>query len=112
MLRLPMMPKTLLTSAALFATLSIPHPARALEWALNKEQSRITFEMVAPDGSLTGQFEQFEAEINALHHEMAEPAFYQQPGNRIAVENARLKSLEEHLAAAYERWELLDTLER
>jgi polyisoprenoid-binding protein YceI len=62
-LRLPIMLKASLTSAVLFATLSFAHHAQALEWALNKEQSRITFEMIAPDGSLTGQFEQFEAEI-------------------------------------------------
>jgi ATP-binding cassette subfamily F protein uup len=73
---------------------------------------RLTYKERQELDGLPAAIEQFEAEINALHHEMAEPAFYQQPGNRIAVENARLKSLEEHLAAAYERWELLDTLER
>ena len=61
--RLPIMLKNLVTSAVLLATLSFAHHAQALEWALDKGQSRITFEMVAPDGSLTGQFEQFEAEI-------------------------------------------------
>lgn len=61
--RLPIISKTLLTLFAFAATLSFANPAQALEWALNKEQSRITFEMVAADGSLTGQFEQFEAEI-------------------------------------------------
>jgi polyisoprenoid-binding protein YceI len=62
-LRLPMMLKAFLTSAALFGALSFPHQASALEWALNKEQSRLTFEIVAPEGSLAGHFEQFEAEI-------------------------------------------------
>ena len=41
---------------------------------------------------------------------MAEPQFYQQPGARIAEEQARLKALEETLAAAYERWAALDEL--
>ena len=63
MLRLPIMPRALLSSVLLFATLSFMHQAQALEWALNKQQSRISFEMVASDGSLAGQFEQFEAEI-------------------------------------------------
>jgi len=55
--------KALLTSLALVAALTFTNPAQALEWALNKGGSRITFEMIAADGSLTGQFEQFEAEI-------------------------------------------------
>jgi hypothetical protein len=39
---------------------------------------------------------------------MAEPQFYQQPGMQIAAEQARLKQLEEQLAAAYHRWEELE----
>ncbi|HKJ62609.1 MAG TPA: YceI family protein [Hyphomicrobiales bacterium] len=61
--RSPIMLKALLTSLALVAALTFTNPAQALEWALNKGGSRITFEMIAADGSLTGQFEQFEAEI-------------------------------------------------
>lgn len=63
MLRSPNMLKALLSSLILVTTLTIANHAQALEWALNKLQSRITFEMVAADGSLSGQFEQFEAEI-------------------------------------------------
>lgn len=63
MLRSPNMLKTFLPSLLLAATLIFADHAQALEWALNKQQSRITFEMVAADGSLSGQFEQFEAEI-------------------------------------------------
>ncbi len=54
--------------------------------------------------------EKCEAEIGALHREMAEPEFYQQPGPRIAEEQARLKLLENQLAAAYQRWEELEQL--
>ncbi|MBX2804853.1 MAG: YceI family protein [Hyphomicrobiales bacterium] len=64
MLRLPLMLKALNSSIVfLFAVVSFANAAHALEWALNKAQSRISFEMVAPDGSVTGQIEQFEAEI-------------------------------------------------
>ena len=44
-------------------------------------------------------------EIEALHRDMAQPQFYQQPGAKIAEEQARLKLLERDLAAAYAQWE-------
>lgn len=52
--------------------------------------------------------EKYDAEIAALHREMADPQFYQQPGAQIAAEQARLKQLEEQLAQAYHRWEELE----
>ena len=52
-----------------------------------------------------------EAEIVALHGILAEASFYQQPGERIAQETARLKQLDEQLAAAYLRWEELAAFE-
>ena len=41
---------------------------------------------------------------------MAEADFYQQPGPVIAAEQERLSRLESELAAAYQRWEELETL--
>ena len=60
--------------------------------------------------SLRPAIEKYDAEIAALHREMAEPQFYQQPGAQIAAEQARLKQLEDQLAAAYQRWEELEQL--
>lgn len=40
-----------------------PLPASALEWALNKEKSRISFEADVGGQILTGEFQQFEAEL-------------------------------------------------
>ena len=54
--------------------------------------------------------EKYDAEIAALHREMAEPQFYQRPGAQIAAEQARLKQLEDQLASAYQRWEELEQL--
>ena len=62
--------------------------------------------------SLPAAIEQFEADIQTLHRDMAEPEFYQQPGPRIAQEQARLKQLEEKLAAAFERWVELEGVAR
>jgi ATP-binding cassette subfamily F protein uup len=41
---------------------------------------------------------------------MAQPEFYKQPSSEIASEQARLKELEQRLAAAYRRWEELEHL--
>ena len=60
--------------------------------------------------ALPAAIENFETEIAVLHRQMAEPQFYQQPGERIAAEQGRLKQLEEQLAAAYQRWEELEPL--
>ncbi|NJM34380.1 MAG: hypothetical protein HC850_06335 [Rhodomicrobium sp.] len=48
--------------------------AEAQEWALNKEQSRVAFEVEAGGQTVTGEFKQFEAEIrfDPEHLEIAE----------------------------------------
>jgi ATP-binding cassette subfamily F protein uup len=57
---------------------------------------------------LPARIESLEAEISALHTTMAAPDFYRQPGEHIATEQAKLKQLDEALAAAYIRWETLE----
>jgi ATP-binding cassette subfamily F protein uup len=73
-------------------------------------QRRLSFKERQELESLPGNIEKYDAEIAALHREMAEPQFYQQPGTQIAAEQSRLKLLEEQLAAAYQRWEALERL--
>ncbi len=58
--------------------------------------------------NLPGLIEQLEAEIAKIHDEMAEPTFYQKPGDQIASKQAELKALDDKLAAAFARWEELD----
>jgi ATP-binding cassette subfamily F protein uup len=69
---------------------------------------RLTFKERQELDALPANIEQLDAKIAALHREMAEPQFYQQPGPQIAAEQSRLKQLEEQLAAAYQRWEALE----
>ena len=52
-----------------------------------------------------------ESEIAALHRAMADPAFYQQPGEVIANKKNLLCHLEQSLAKNYERWEELEELD-
>jgi len=82
-----------------------PRPARA-----TRANAGIRLRSGKSAEALPATIERLEAEIHALHADMAQPAFYQQPGDRIAQENARLKGLEEQLAAAYQRWEELEQL--
>jgi ABC transport system ATP-binding/permease protein len=72
---------------------------------------KLTFNERRELAGLPAVIERCEAEIEALHQEMADPQFYQQPGVQIAAEQARLALLEEQLASAYQRWEALEQLE-
>jgi cytochrome b561/polyisoprenoid-binding protein YceI len=80
---LRMLPRFLKTSRSVtlplvlmiaFAALSFP--AAAQEWAINKQKSKLTFEAEAAGQTVTGQFQQFEAEIrfNRDHLDLAEIA--------------------------------------
>ncbi len=52
--------------------------------------------------------ENLEANIQEIHEQMAEPGFYQQPADKIVAHQAKLKELEDKLAASYARWEELE----
>jgi ABC transport system ATP-binding/permease protein len=85
-------------------------PIRRPSAGVAEAKRRLTFKERQELESLPAIIEQAEAAIDDLHRAMAEPQFYQQPGPQIAEEQARLKALEETLAAAYERWAALDEL--
>lgn len=60
--------------------------------------------------SLPEQIEKLETQIAEIHSAMAAPEFYQQPGDVLAEKQNELKTLEAELAAAYQRWEELDSI--
>lgn len=60
--------------------------------------------------TLPDRIEQLETQIATLHTAMADPDFYQRPGEEIAAEQARLADLEAELAGAYARWEELEEI--
>ena len=60
--------------------------------------------------ALPATIERLEAAIAAMHETMADADYFRQPGDRIAQEQQRLKSLEGELATAYKRWETLESL--
>jgi ATP-binding cassette subfamily F protein uup len=59
--------------------------------------------------SLPAKIEALDVEIAELHVKMARSEFYKQLSSEIAREQAYLKGLEQQLAAAYRRWEELET---
>jgi ATP-binding cassette subfamily F protein uup len=59
--------------------------------------------------ALPERIEALEAEQGRLQAEMASPDFYRRPRQEIAQARERLTALEEELAAAYERWEALES---
>lgn len=67
----------------------------------NKERAELA--------SLPGTIERLEAEIEGIHAILADPATYQESGDRVAREKERLTRLESELAEAYERWEALES---
>lgn len=76
--------------------------------ASSPTKRRLTYKEQQELAGLPARIEQLEAEIAGLHAAMIQPDFFKQLGSRIASEQARLKELETHLAAAYSRWEMLD----
>jgi ATP-binding cassette subfamily F protein uup len=60
--------------------------------------------------SLPAKVETIESELAELHDIMAQPEFYKQPATEIASKQARLKDLDQQLAASYRRWEELELL--
>ncbi len=75
----------------------------------NQPKRRLTFKQQQELASLPATIEHLETQIAALHEAMAQPNFYQQPGDRLAAEQSRLKDLTAQLASAYERWEELES---
>jgi len=57
---------------------------------------------------LPKRIEELEAELEAIQAKMADPAFYQDGGDEIAVTTQRMETVELELAGAYERWQELE----
>jgi ATP-binding cassette subfamily F protein uup len=72
-------------------------------------KNRLSFNEQRELTTLPATIEKLEAEVQSLHEVMAQPNFYQQPGPKIAAEQARLKTCEEKLATSYQRWEELES---
>jgi ATP-binding cassette subfamily F protein uup len=76
----------------------------------SERNRRLSFKEQQELSVLPATIEQLEADLAALHEQMLQPEFYKQSGERIAETQAKLKSLDAELAAAYARWQELEPL--
>ena len=70
----------------------------------------LTFKEKKEIETLPGLIESMEAERSALYGTLADPDFYRQDGSRIPAVKARVAELDKEIPAAYERWELLESI--
>jgi len=70
---------------------------------------RLSYKEQQELAGLPARLEQLEAEIAALHQAMSTPEFYKRPGPAVARDATLLQELEEQLAAAFQRWEALES---
>ncbi len=70
----------------------------------------LTFKEKKEIETLPGLIESMEAERAALYETLADPSFYRQDGSRIPAVKARIAELDKEIPAAYERWELLESI--
>ena len=61
---------------------------------------------------MPGRIESLETERDRLYASLADPAFYRQDRNNIPASKARIEELEKDITAAYERWDLLETIQK
>jgi ATP-binding cassette subfamily F protein uup len=69
---------------------------------------RLSYKEQQELAALPGRIEALDKELADLHREMGQPDYYKRPGDRMAAEQARIKDLDNELAAAYARWEELE----
>jgi len=78
---------------------------------LQKERPRkLSFKEERELAALPDRIAGIEEELGRLHATLADPGFYKSAGAEVGAINARLEELEQELAAAYARWEELETL--
>jgi ATP-binding cassette subfamily F protein uup len=61
---------------------------------------------------MPGRIESLETERDRLYASLADPAFYRQDRNNIPAAKARIEELEKDITSAYERWDLLETIQK
>jgi ABC transport system ATP-binding/permease protein len=74
----------------------------------NQRARRLTYKEARELEALPERLQALEAELDEMHRAMAAPDFYRQDPAEVIGAKARLRSLEEDIAAAYQRWEELE----
>jgi ATP-binding cassette subfamily F protein uup len=75
------------------------------------ERPRIlTFKEKKELETLPGLIESLEEEREGIYKSLADPDFYRQAGNRVSESETRIKEIEKEITAAYERWDILESI--
>jgi ATP-binding cassette subfamily F protein uup len=77
--------------------------------ALPVTKKKLSYKQQRELEGLPKTIEKLEVDVAAIHQAMTEPSFFQRPGDQIAADQARLSETEAKLAAAYARWEELES---
>ena len=75
-----------------------------------KRLRTLTFNEKKEIAALPARIESMEAERTGLYETLAAPDFYRQDGSSIPTIKARIAELDKEIPAAYERWELLESI--
>jgi ATP-binding cassette subfamily F protein uup len=70
----------------------------------------LTFREKKEIEALPALIESLEAERAGLYETLSDPDFYRQEGSRLPAVRARMSELDKEIPAAYERWELLESI--
>lgn len=92
------------------ARTSAPEAAKPSKPATSKPR-KLSYKEQRELEALPQKIEQLETQQAQWTEKMADPGFYQQPGDKIAAASRELEQIEAELAAAYARWEALEALQ-
>lgn len=77
-----------------------------------ERQRTLSFKEKKELEALPGRIESLETERDRLYEALADPDFYRQDGNRMPAAKAHIEQLEKDITAAYEQWDLLETIQK
>jgi ABC transport system ATP-binding/permease protein len=84
-------------------------PARVPAIRASDRGNRLSFKEQQELAALPERIEELEADIDALHQEMARPEYYRKTGDELAADASRLREWETQLPELYHRWEHLES---
>ena len=95
-----------------------PEESGRTEKAARPEKSRtrlerpriLTFKENKELEALPGLIESLETEREGIYKSLADPDFYRQARNRVPESEARIRQIEKEITAAYERWDILESI--
>jgi len=101
-------PKAAAPIAPATSAAAVPPPASTAAPAPATTRAKLSFKEQRELAALPGVIEALEAEREALRARTSGPEFYKEPADAIREALARLDAIDPELAAAYDRWNVLD----